>query len=138
MLHLVRQSLLVQLLSVYLLFVIVVLIGGVEVNAVVEQQLRNDAQASDQALAQEIALETSLHLRDSEKALVALGKLAAQTSAPEAMASSFQTFQAARSDVDQVYWLDPPGIPGVSWAAGQDVVRAAFLPPGVGPGASRA
>ena len=75
MLHYVRRSLLFQLLSVYLLFVIVVLIGGVGVNAVVEQQLRNDVQASDQALAQEIALETSLHLRDSENALVALGKL---------------------------------------------------------------
>src|SRR5258706_11819790 len=98
MLHLVRQSLLVQLLSVYLLFVIAVLIGGVEVNAVVEQQLRNDAQASDQAQAQQIALETSLHLRDSEKALVALGKLAAQIGAPQAMASPFQTFRAARSD----------------------------------------
>src|SRR4051794_27968077 len=131
MLHFVRRSLLVQLLSVYLLFVIVVLIAGVEVNAVVEQQLRNDAQASDQALAQEIALETSLHLRDSEKALVALGKLAAQTSAPEAMASSFQTFQAARSDVDQVYWLDPLGILRVSWPTGNVVLGTAFSPPDV-------
>src|SRR5436305_2631215 len=87
MLPFVRQSLLVQLLSVYLLFVIVVLIGGVEVNAVVEQQLRNDAQASDRALAQEIALETSLHLRDAENALVALGKLAVQAGTPDAMAN---------------------------------------------------
>ena len=63
MLHFVRRSLLVQLLSVYLLFVVIVLLGGVGVNAVVEQQLRNDAQASDQALGQEIALETGLHLR---------------------------------------------------------------------------
>src|SRR5215467_1445030 len=74
MLHFVRRSLLVQLLSVYLLFVVIVLIGGVGVNAAVEQQLRSDVQASDQALAQEIALETSFHLRDTENALVALGK----------------------------------------------------------------
>ena len=40
MLPFVRRSLLVQLLSVYLLFVIVVLLGGVEVNAVVEQHVR--------------------------------------------------------------------------------------------------
>ncbi len=62
MLPFMRRSLLIQLLSVYLLFVVIVLIGGVGVNAVVEQQLRNDVQASDQALAQEIALETSLQL----------------------------------------------------------------------------
>src|SRR5438445_8990541 len=109
MLHFVRRSLLVQLLSVYLLFVVIVLLGGVGVNAVVEQQLRNDAQASDQALGQEIALETGLHLRDAENALIALGKLAVQAHTPEAMAQTFQTFQAARSDVDQVYWIDPLG-----------------------------
>ena len=51
MVHFMSRSLLVQLLSVYLLFVIVVLLGGVGVNAVVEQQLRNNVQASDQALA---------------------------------------------------------------------------------------
>src|SRR5258708_4725465 len=129
MLHLVRQSLLVQLLSVYLLFVIVVLAGGIEVNAVVEQQLRNDAQASDQALAQEIALETSLHLRNAEHALVALGKLAVQANTPEAMAHTFQIFQAARSDVDQVYWIDPLGTLSLSWPPGKIRLVAVFSPP---------
>ena len=81
MLPFVRRSLLVQLLSVYLLFVIVVLLGGVEVNAVVEQQLRNDVQASDQALAQEIALQTSLQLQSAENSLVKLGSLV-QASTP--------------------------------------------------------
>src|SRR6266571_4164656 len=114
MLHFVRRSLLVQLLSVYLLFVIVVLLGGMEVNAVVEQQLRNDVQASDQALAQEIALQTNLQLIGAENSLVALGNLARQAGTPAAMESTFQTFQAARSDVDQVYWLDPVGIVRVS------------------------
>src|SRR2546430_10456829 len=83
MLHFMRRSLLVQLLSVYLLFVVVVLLGGVGVDAVVEQKLRNDVQVSDQALAQEIALETSLHLRDAEQSLVALGRLALQASTPD-------------------------------------------------------
>src|SRR5947209_1843217 len=92
MLHFVRRSLLIQLLSVYLLFVVIVLLGGVGVNAVVEQRLRNDVQASDQALAQEIALETSLHLRDSEQSLVALGKLALQASTPDTMRSIFHTY----------------------------------------------
>src|SRR5260370_535260 len=105
--HFMGRCLLVQLLSVYLLFVVVVLLGGVEVNAMVEQKLRNDAQASDQALAQEIALETSLHLRDAENALVALSKFAVQAGTSDAMRSIFHTFQASRSDVDQVYCLDP-------------------------------
>ncbi len=129
--HFMRRSLLVQLLSVYLLFVVVVLLGGVEVNAMVEQKLRNDAQASDQALAQEIALETSLHLRDAENALVALSQLAVQTDTHDAMASIFHTFQASRSDVDQVYWLDPVGVLQVSWPPGKVALRAEFSPPGV-------
>jgi signal transduction histidine kinase len=107
--HFMRRSLLVQLLSVYLLFVVVVLIAGVIVNAVVERQLSNDAQASDQALAQEIALQTSLQLSNAEQSLNALGKLALQAPTPDEIASDFQAFQAARSDVDHLYWLDPLG-----------------------------
>src|SRR5215472_3178134 len=131
MLYLVRRSLLSQLLSVYLLFVVIVLIGGVGVNTVVEQQLRNDVQASDQALAQEIALETSFHLRDAEKALVALGKLALQASTPDTMVSTFQAWKAARSDVDQVYWLDPVGDLRVSWPPNKVRLGAEFAPPSV-------
>jgi len=84
MLHFARRSLLVQLLSVYLVFVIAVLLGGVEVNTVVEQQLRNDVQASDQALAQEIALQTSLQLQSAENSLVKLGSLV-QARTPRAL-----------------------------------------------------
>src|SRR5258708_19753193 len=131
MLHLVRQCLQVKLVSVYFVFVIVGIIGGVEGNGVVEQELRNDAQASDQALAQEIALETSLHLRDAEQALVALGKLAVQAHTPEAMAQTFQTFQAARSDVDQVYWIDPLGTLNLSWPPAKIGLVAVFSPPDV-------
>ncbi|HEX9070176.1 MAG TPA: hypothetical protein VF807_15510, partial [Ktedonobacterales bacterium] len=61
--RIMRRSLLVQLVSVYLLFVIAVLGTGVAVNAVIERQLRHDVEASDQALAQEIALETRDTLR---------------------------------------------------------------------------
>ncbi len=127
----VRQSLLLQLLSVYLLFVTVVLVGGIGVNAVIEQQLRNDVQAADQALAQEIALETSLHLSDAGHALTRLGQLVVQDKVPAAMEKDFQVFQAARSDVDHVYWLDPLGTVLLSWP--QDVIRvgAEFSPPGV-------
>src|SRR5256885_4281894 len=130
MLHFVRRSLLFQLLSVYLLFVVVVLIGGLGVNTVVEQRLSNDVQASDQALAQEIALQTNLQMTGAENSLVALGNLARKAGTPAAMASAFQTFQAARSDVDHVYWLDPVGIVRVSWP-GEVGVGAEFEPPTV-------
>jgi PAS domain S-box-containing protein len=138
--HFVRRSLLVQLLSVYLLFVLVVLLGGVAVNAVVEQKLRNDVQASDQALAQEIALQTNIQMTDTEDALVVLGKLVQRAGTPEAMATTFQIFQAARSDVDQVYWLDPVGIVQISCpplpqicnvTPGLEGVGSEFAPPTV-------
>ncbi len=127
----IHRSLLIQLLSVYLLFVAVVLAGGVGVNAIVEQQIYNDVQASNHALAQEIALETSLHLRDAENALVELGKLAKRNNTREALEQTFQTFQAARSDVDQLYWLDPFGTLKASWPEGNVGVGSEFSPPNV-------
>ncbi len=140
MLHFIRRSLLIQLLSVYLLFVVVVLLGGVGVNAVVEQKLRNDVQASDRALAQEIALQTNIQMTDTENSLVVLGRLAQQAETPTAMANTFQIFQAARSDVDQVYWLDPVGIVRISCpplpqrcnvTSGLEGVGSEFAPPTV-------
>src|SRR5947209_10307289 len=133
MLPFMRRSLLIQLLSVYLLFVVVVLLGGLGVNAVVEQQLQNDVQASDQALAQEIALQTSLQLQSAENSLVKLGNLV-QASTPAAMANTFQAFQAARSDVDQVYWIDSVGDLRVSSCSRQECkvkLGSEFSPPTV-------
>lgn len=129
MIHFMRRSLLFQLLSVYLLFVIVVLISGVAVDALVEQQLRSNAQVSDQALAQEIALQTSVQLHDSEDALSALGKLVVQAHSADTITADFRTFQAARNTVDHVYWLDPVGGITVSWPPVG--VMAEFSPPTV-------
>ncbi len=131
MLRFARRSLLMQLLSVYLLFVLFVLLGGVGVNAVIDQQLRADVQASDQALAQEIALETSLQLRDAETSLAALGGLVVQAGTPDAIMHTFQAFQVARSDVDQLYWLNPVGALRVSWPPNSVEVGAEFSPPDV-------
>jgi signal transduction histidine kinase len=128
MMHFMRRSLLVQLLSVYLLFAVVVLVGGVGVNAIVERQLRNGVEASDQALAQEIALQTSLQLGGAENSVDALGKLVLQADTPDAIANIFQAFQAARSDVDQVYWLDPLGGFIVSCSPCQFGLVAEFSP----------
>jgi PAS domain S-box-containing protein len=131
MVHFMRRSLLVQLLSVYLLFAVVVLIGGVGVNAIVEQQLRNDVEASDQALAQEIAVQASLQLDSAESSLVALGQLVRQADTPATIVTILQAFQAARSDVDHVYWLDPVGDVVASWPQGEVRLGAEFSPPTV-------
>lgn len=131
MLHFVRRSLLSQLLSVYLLFVVVVLLGGVVVNAVVEQQLTDNVQASDQALAQEIATQTSLQLRGAEQSIQALGDLVKNASSPGAIETILETFQFARNDVYQVYWLDPFGAINVSCYPCQHTLVAEFAPPDV-------
>jgi PAS domain S-box-containing protein len=118
---LIRRSLLVQLVSVYLLFVLAVLFVGVGVNAAIEQRLRHDVEVSDQALAQEIALETTSTLGGVDTtlgspsaqgvgaAIVTLGALAQRASASGTLASAFQAFMAGRHDVEHVYWLDPVG-----------------------------
>ncbi|GHO83920.1 ATP-binding protein [Dictyobacter formicarum] len=131
MLHFVRRSLLMQLLSVYLLFMLIVLVGGLAVNSVVEQQLRSDVQASDQALAQEIALETNLQIRDAESSLAALGKQVDQTSDTQEIANTFRTYKLSRPDVDHVYWLDPVGVLQVTWPINSAALNTEFSPPDV-------
>ncbi len=131
MVQFMRRSLLFQLLSIYLLFVVIVLLAGVGVNAVVEQKLSYDVQVSDQALAHDIALETSLHLQNAQQSLVSLGKIALPAGTPEAMKSIFHTFHDARNDVDQVSWLDPVGTIQVSWPPGKVKLGAEFSPPNV-------
>jgi PAS domain S-box-containing protein len=126
--HVVRRSLLVQLLSVYLLFVLVVLIGGLGVNTVVEQRIRSDTLASEQALAQEIALQTHLQLRDDEHVLSSLSHLMAQSSKPNAIGNTFQAIQKTSSDIDQLYWLDPFGYLLVSWPTIPGGIEAEFSP----------
>ncbi len=130
MLRFVRRSLLIQLLSVYLLFVLVVLIGAIVVNAVVEQHLRDDVQASDQALAQEIALNTSIQLSDAEHEVVQLGKLVEKAGSLETIKNILIDYQAAHSDVSQAYWLDPFGFI-LSCSPCQPNLPAEFSPPGV-------
>lgn len=116
MLHFVRRSLLVQLLGVYLLFVAVVLGAYLEVNSVARRQATTDAQTADLALAQEVALDTAGKLTSVRAALIGLSGLdAVRRTYTRAMATTFQAFEAARHDVDLVYWLDPRGTLQVSF-----------------------
>lgn len=115
MIRIRQQSLLVQLLSGYLLFVLIVLGTGLIVNAVVQQELQSQVQASDLALAQEMAIETSIKL-DNAKASVA--DLSQQQEVRQgdlaAMQRTFSAFKMARRDIDRIYWLDARGVLRVS------------------------
>ena len=131
-----RRSLLVQLVSVYLLFVMVVLIAGMAVNTIIEQRLRADVEAADHALAQEIALDTSLKMSSTERAVGAIGQQAFLAGSRDPMTRVFDTFIAARDDVDHVDWLDPFGAIVVSdtspkIASDSSAVGAEFSPPDV-------
>src|ERR1043166_4508361 len=115
MLRIRHQSLLVQLLSGYLLFVLIVLGTGFMVNSVVEQELQSQVQASDLALAQEMAIETSIKIGNAKASVVDLSQQ------PEvrqgdlaAMQRTFSAFKVARSDIDRIYWLDANGVLRVS------------------------
>jgi signal transduction histidine kinase len=133
---LIRRSLLAQLGSLYLVFVLVVLSAGLGVSAVVEQRLRAEVQASDQAMAQEIAVDTSLKLTDAETALQQLGTQVVTAGTSDAIGQTFQAFLAADRSIDHVYWLSPYGSVLVSVSApatglASTGVGAEFSPPGV-------
>lgn len=110
MFHWIRQSLLVQLLGIYLLFVAVILSIGGMVNLVVRQQLTAEIQAADLALAQAIALQTNTKVDNDRASLSALAQLdSVRRDDRAAMNTSFQAFKAARRDIDRVYWIDAAG-----------------------------
>jgi signal transduction histidine kinase len=114
MFRFVRQSLLVQLLGVYMLFVAVVLGAGLAVGAVV-QRLRTEVEAADLALARAIALDTDTRMRNASASLAELARLDSLRSGDLArMTSTFRAFKAARHDVDRIYWLDAAGVMRVS------------------------
>ena len=110
-----RQSLLVRLLGVYMLFTVAVLGMGFVVNLVMQRQLRADAQAADVALGQAIARDVDAKLNTARRSLERLSELeAVRQGDTDAMEPVFLAFQAARPDLDRVYWLDAAGIMRVS------------------------
>jgi signal transduction histidine kinase len=110
-----RQSLLVQLLGMYGGFVAAVLIVGLLVNSIVQQQLRTEVQRADLDLARAIALELDVRMRNARSALAELARLdAIRHGDTAAMASAFRAFKAARQDIDRIYWIDAAGIMQVS------------------------
>lgn len=106
-----RRSLLVQLLGVYLVFVAAIFAADYKVNAVAQQQVASQVQTTDLALAQEISHETESKFGGAERTLVQLSRLdSVRRGNVGTMSDTFQSFRAARPDVDLVYWLNPSGV----------------------------
>lgn len=130
--QLVRRSLLMQLLSVYLVFVMIVLVTGIEADKVGQRQLVAEIQATDVALAQEIAFDTDARLTNIESSLVALSQLATvRSGVGDEMFEAFTAFRISRRDVDQVYWLDTTGALRASEPVNLRTLGAGFFSPQV-------
>ncbi|HEU5345956.1 MAG TPA: ATP-binding protein [Ktedonobacterales bacterium] len=123
----VRRSLLMQLLCVYLVFVLIVLATGVEADRVGRGLILSDIQSTDVALAQEIAIDTDTRLSTIKSALVSLSQLPTiREGVDDDMLEAFNAFRAARHDIDQVYWLDPSGIMRASEPVNLRTLDASF------------
>lgn len=130
--QLVRRSLLMQLLSVYLVFVLIVLATGIEADKVGQRQLVAEIQATDVALAQEIAFDTDARLTNIESSLMSLSQLTTvRAGVGDEMFEAFTAFRISRRDIDQVYWLDATGALRASEPANLRTLGTAFFSPQV-------
>lgn len=115
MVHLLRRSLLLQLVGVYLLFVAIVLASGLEADAVGQQQLESQIQSTDLALAQEVAFDTYTDVDNVATSLIVLSRtVAGEVHDSAGMSAVFSAYKIARGDVDHIYWLDTTGALRVS------------------------
>jgi PAS domain S-box-containing protein len=106
-----RRDLGVQLLAVYLLFVLPVAIAGLAFDAYSGARMRSDVEAADLALARAIALETDARIADAFFTVEQLAQNPAVVSAsPTRMEAIFGDVALSRPDVNLVYRLDADGI----------------------------
>ena len=108
--YLIRQKISLQLLSLYLLFVIPVLLGGAGLYVFQQNVLTQNAFQSDLGLAQAVALEVGANLRaateiDSELSTAQ----AARDLDLKQLASLFANASQAHSDISLYFVCDPSG-----------------------------
>ncbi|HQV69708.1 MAG: ATP-binding protein [Anaerolineae bacterium] len=126
MARLFRRSLLVQLLGMYLGFVVALLGTGLMLRELVQRQLVADAEATNLALARSVAHEigdrlladraTMLRLMSADNPSPAALVKQAKTS-PEAITqleTLLRDYLTASRDADMLYWLDEAGVMRVS------------------------
>jgi PAS domain S-box-containing protein len=106
-----RRDLGVQLLAIYLLFVLPIMIAALVFDIIGSARLQADVRAADLALARAVALETEAKLSD---AIYTIEQMAAnpavQSANQSAMLQYFESISNARPDVNLIYRLGPDGI----------------------------
>lgn len=110
MLYLVRQKISLQLLSLYLLFVVPVLLGSVALYVYQQNVLTQNAFQSDLGLAQAVALEVGT---DLQAATEIASELATSQSAKhmdlKQLAAVFANASNAHPDISLYFVCDPAG-----------------------------
>jgi hypothetical protein len=108
--HFWRRDLGLQLLALYLLFVLPVVAAALIFDRAAGAQLERDVQAADLALGRSIALETDAFLQQALAAIDAVAHLPeVQSGDPAQFAPLFAAASAARSDINLFYFLDATG-----------------------------
>jgi len=105
-----RRDLGVQLLALYLLFVLPVVVAALIFDAAASAQLERDVKAADLALGRAIALETDAFLQQAMSAVSEFAAMPEVRSADsDQLAPLFVTAMAARPDINLFYFLDDKG-----------------------------
>lgn len=126
-LQVARRSLLIQFVSVYIVFVLIVLATGIEADQIGQRQFQDAIQTADVSLAQQVAFDTSSRLAYIENSLVAFSQLpVVRAGVSDDMLVSFAAFRIARHDVDQVFWLDTSGVLRASVPANLRTLGASY------------
>jgi signal transduction histidine kinase len=107
----IRRDLGLQLLALYLLFLVPIFLGFLVFDQIVSQRLEGAVKASDLALARAIAQETNTAMDQSLQAVARLSEIDAVINYQTLdMGQIFATVYASRPDVNLVYRLDESGI----------------------------
>jgi signal transduction histidine kinase len=106
-----RRDLGLQLLALYLLFVLPVVAAALIFDRAAGMQLERDVQTADLALGRSIALETDAFLQQALAAVEAMAHLPeVQSGDPAQFAAIFAAATVARSDINLFYFLDANGL----------------------------
>ena len=108
--NIVQQKVSLQLLSLYLLFVIPVLLGGVGLYLFQRNTLEQNAFQSDQGLAQAVALETGAYVQSASEIDQELATSQAATNLDSKQLNAlFSSAFGAHPDISLYFILDPTG-----------------------------
>jgi PAS domain S-box-containing protein len=106
-----RRDLGLQLLAIYLLFVLPIMLAALAFDIIGGERLQADVRAADLALARAVALETEAKLSDAIYTVQQMASNPVVQSADQSgMLQYFEDISNARPDVNLIYRLGPDGI----------------------------